>query len=985
MDNPPSSPRNFTLSLLPWAVAAGALVLYLATLASWVTLPSLGLTAQVLGWDWWNPKVGRPLYHLLTLPVKALPAGMQLFALNACAAACAALTLALLARSVALLPQDRTRDQRARLKDETGLLALPVNWLPPLLAVLACGLQLSFWEHATAATGEALDLLLFAAAIWCLLEFRQGRDDKWLARFALACGLGFANNWAMVGFAPCFFVALIWIRGSAKLDFQKLKGPAGAMALLLLLLAVANFFAQPAITPASVVVVLLLMVLIPLSALYLDKAIIWGGAGLLVYLFNPLTASPEFGFGFTDYLTAELGAQKNNLLFNPKGRVLMLSAATLLPLGLIGIRWSSGFGDVSAAGSLLSNLLFRLMHALFLGGCVFMTLDQAFSPRALGYGQAMLTFYYLGALVIGYCAGYFLLLCGATEQKAWQKPGPLGKALNVACVGVICLGVLALPGWLVMKNLPSVRTQNGPDVREFATQLARGLPGQGALALSESPVHLLLVAGYFHGQSSPHILLDGRMLQLLRYHRQLARRHPGRWPDPGATPDTQIIPPMTVAGFLGMQTASNHVFTLHPPHATMYLENLYPEPMGLVNELRRYETNEMVPPAISSATRARMADWWKQNTRMGQAGDPAAPLQMAPDSQAIRAFKSAAANDQGVLAQRSGGTTNAQVFFQIATQLNPSNLVATLNRDFNEALRTGKPSASDPGKIAQELLAVHQTWPAVLARDGTPDEPAFCFALGQLYRQGGLPRQAIIEFVRATELAPTNHLAHLLLAETFIARGVPDRAKAALDAARARPELSAGLAASEAAILRLDALILSQKGSTTEAEQALQEALKKFPGDLPLLDSLTEIYLLSRRFTNALVVTEAALKAAPAYPRALVNKGGILIQLKQFEAALAPLDKLIELQPGHPVAHLNRAMALMNLKRFDDAAKDYRKLIELAPTTHNGHFGLGEIAWQNKRPDEARKHYEAGLKFAPADAPETKLVKQRLKELSGGK
>ncbi|NDB78092.1 MAG: hypothetical protein EB141_21020, partial [Verrucomicrobia bacterium] len=112
MEQPPSSPRNFTQSVLPWIVAASALVLYLATLASWVTLPSLNLTAQVLGWDWWNPKIGRPLYHLLTLPVKGLPAGVQLFALNAFAAVCSALTLALLARSVALLPQDRTHDPR---------------------------------------------------------------------------------------------------------------------------------------------------------------------------------------------------------------------------------------------------------------------------------------------------------------------------------------------------------------------------------------------------------------------------------------------------------------------------------------------------------------------------------------------------------------------------------------------------------------------------------------------------------------------------------------------------------------------------------------------------------------------------------------------------------------------------------------------------------------------------------------------------------
>ena len=936
MENQTSPPRSFTRSVLPWTVAVAALGLYLATLAGWVTLPALGLTGQVLGWDWWNPKIGRPLYHLLTLPVKVLPAGAQITALNAFAALCSALTLALLARTVAILPQDRTRDQRARLRDGSGMLDLPANWLPPLLAVLAAGLQLSFWENATAATGEALDLLLFAAAIWCLLEFRRAQEDKWLDRFALACGLGFANNWAMVGFAPFLFVALVWVKGLAFFNLR-----------------------------------------------FLGTLAAWGGAGLLLYLFNPLTASPEFGFKFGELLQAELGAQKNSLLFNPKGRALLLALATLLPLALFGIRWSSGFGDVSAAGTLLSNLLFRVAHAGFLALAVVMALDLPFSPRALGYGQAMLPFYYLGALVIGYCAGYFLLVCGAQEEKAWQKPGPLGKALNFVCVGVIWIGLVALPGWLVMKNLPSLRAQNGPAVREFAAQLAKGLPGQGALALSEQPTHLLLVAAHFHGQASPHLLLDARMLQLMRYHRQLAKRHAGRWPDPGATPDTQVIPPVAIASFLGMQSRSNHVVLLHPPVPAMYLENLFPQTLGLVNELHLYHTNQIIPPPPTPSALTNSFAFWRSS---GQFEGIRSPKQAdSPDGSVLLSQYSAAANAFGVFMTRGSSSSIQNQFFEDAVKLTPSNLVAVLNRDFNESLRTGKPATNNPAQIAQELFGPGQTWGTVLARHGPPDEPNLCFALGQSLRQSGLPRQAIIQLTRVTELAPTNHLAHLAIADTFIALGLPDRAKAALDAARARPELRTGLAASESAVLRLDALVLSQKGQKAEAEQAFVDALKKFPADLALMDSLTEIYLLTGRFTNALAVTEAQLKVAPTSPRALVNKGGILIQMKQFEAALAPLHKLIEAQPRHPGAHLNRAMAYMNLNRLDDAAKDYEQLIELAPATHNGHFGLGEIAWQRKQTAAAKKHYEAGLKLAPPDAPETKIARERLKELSGGK
>ena len=82
------------------------------------------------------------------------------------------MSLALLARSVALLPHDRTHDQRQKERSEFSLLSIRAAWLPPVLAALVCGLQLTFWENATGcASAEMFDLLLFAYVIRACWSF----------------------------------------------------------------------------------------------------------------------------------------------------------------------------------------------------------------------------------------------------------------------------------------------------------------------------------------------------------------------------------------------------------------------------------------------------------------------------------------------------------------------------------------------------------------------------------------------------------------------------------------------------------------------------------------------------------------------------------------------------------------------------------------------------------------------------------------------
>ena len=199
--------RRFAHVGLPWLIGVAALLTYLVTLNHWMTLNSLALVIRVSGWNW-QPMLSQPLLCLVTLPFRWLPASCVPLALNVFTAVCAALTLATLARSVTLLPQDCLEKQRLLVQNEHALLSVRSAWLPVVLASVALGLQLTFWEQAIAASAEMLDLLLFAYVIQCMLEHRIDGRQSWLDRAAFLFGCAMANNWGMIVFLPLFPVVV---------------------------------------------------------------------------------------------------------------------------------------------------------------------------------------------------------------------------------------------------------------------------------------------------------------------------------------------------------------------------------------------------------------------------------------------------------------------------------------------------------------------------------------------------------------------------------------------------------------------------------------------------------------------------------------------------------------------------------------------------------------------------------------------------------
>ena len=969
MEHEVGSEKKFVPAFMPWLVGAGALAVYLVTLNRWVSLSSLQQVAKVSGWTW-QPEVYGPLFWLLTYPFRWLPPPAIPLALNLFAAICAALALALLARSVALLPHDRTHEQREREPGKSGLLSIPAAWLPPVLAALVCGLQLTFWEHATSISSppppwgsgcEILDLVLFAYVIRCLLEYRMGERESWLLRAAFVGGAAITNNWAMIGFFPTFVVALVWIKG---LSFFNLR--------------------------------------------FLGRMSLCGLAGLLLYLLLPLLqgAADTASLPFWPALKANLNAQKSILMmFYRFGRqeVALLALTSLLPAFIIGIRWASYFGDTSKLGIALATFMFHVVHGLFLIACIWVAMDPPFSPRNKGFGSPFLTFYYLGALSVGYCSGYFLLLFRGKPDLRRPLP-PHIRLINNAVTGVIWLLLLLVPWVLVYRNLPQIRMTNGPMLKQYTALLAQSLPPQRAVLLSDDPRRLLLLHAYAAqtGTGKEYLFLDTASLLWPEYHRFLKKKHPRLWASNPPKGMVQRAEPLGLIELVSLLAKTNSIYYLHPSFG-YYFEFFYPESHGLVYKLNSYPTNALFGPVPTKALIAENEAFWaKANEQALQpvvAAVTPSTSRQAPglmdslaekahltqpsnhDAAVLAAFYSRALDYWGMETQRSGQLTNAAAHFERALDLNPDNLVAQVNLECNKNLQAGRRSSVQVSKSIEDEFGKWRDWDHIIGEYGPFDEPNFCYEQGRVLVRNNLYRQGASQFDRVKTLAPENLVARIWLAQLYVVSRMPGEALKLVDQIRAQPSLLDSARTNRTELLFVEASAHLALNDLKGAEAAVQSTAQQYPGDADLLATATQVYMKYGCYSNALTTIEQELKLAPTNMNALVNKGYACMQIGAFEQAIPPLTQVLTIDTNNHSALLNRAITCLRANKLEAAQRDYEALQKAYPTAFQIYYGLGEIAWRKHDTNTAVRNYQLYLTNTQTNTAEAKVVSERLKQL----
>jgi len=960
-------PHNFAARFLPWLVAAGALALYALTLNHWMSLFNLGYVAKTSGWTW-QPELMNPLSFIVTFPFRWLPTASIPFALNIFSAGCAALTLGLLARSVALLPQDRTRAQREREHSNFSLLTIRTAWLPPVFAALVCGLQMTFWEQATNFTGEMFELLPFAFVIWSLLEYRIDEREWRLFLAAFVYGAAMTDNWAMTGFLLPFIAAVIWIRGVSFFNFG-----------------------------------------------FLSRMVLCGLVGMSFYFLLPLMTviSDKVPITFWQALKYNLAMQFDviKLFFirsDVREAVGLLSLSSLLPVIALAIRWKSSFGDTNRLGTMLASFAFHLIHAAFLVVCIWVALDPPFSPRNLfprqfGFTLPFLTFYYLGALSIGYYSGYFLLVFGTKKSRSQRHKTQPVPALNYAVVTIVWLLFLVAVTGLTCKNAPQIRAVNDDTLKKYVSLVEEKLPRDGAILLSDDAQRLFLVqeALVRDGKAENFVPIDTKSMIWPAYHNFLHKKYPQKFPDTIGAAETNGVSPLHLIYLLVTLAKTNGLYYLHPSFG-YYFEQFYLEPHGLVYKLKMLPNDTLLPPLPDKNQIAENEAFWSNAEVTAFARierplappDPNAPVSWPdnllaflkvsrgqnPSAVVAGTFYSRSLNFWGVQLQRAGELEKAAAHFETAEKLNPDNVVAQINLDFNKTLRAGKSAPVDLSKTTMDQLGKYRTWEEVLNANGPFDEPSFCFEDGVVFAQGHLLRQAVEPFERVRELAPDNLSARLMLGELYVVNRLPDRALEEIREIRSQPEQFSLTETNESQLVLIEANAYMEKTNFQLGTHLLETEISRDPANNVLLATAVQLYMTHGLFTNALDVVDHKLQSTPDDANWLFMKGYIDIQIKNYDDAIFSLSQVLSTQTNNTTARFNRAIAYLDSGKLDDARADYETLQQSFTNSFRVDYGLGEIAYRKHETNDAIRYYEFYLATANTNTAEATNIMQRLRE-----
>lgn len=265
--------------------------------------------------------------------------------------------------------------------------------------------------------------------------------------------------------------------------------------------------------------------------------------------------------------------------------------------------------------------------------------------------------------------------------------------------------------------------------------------------------------------------------------------------------------------------------------------------------------------------------------------------------------------------------------------------------------------------------------------------------LGALEQQlGGRTQEALVAKRRAAELLPRDAEAHCNLANTLVAQGLFDEARASFEQAlrlddgyvEAHFNYANALAEreqwaeAEAQYRRACALaprwadahsnlgfLLKRQGRLAEAADSYAQALAAAPGDPVVLQNLGIVKSAQGLTEEALQCFKAAVAASPASADLQGAYGEMLHAMGRLSAAETAFRRALQLQPDHPTALRRLGHLLQHQGRLKEAETCLRRCLALAPDDVALLFEVGANLTEQKRWDEAMDAFREAIAKKP--------------------
>ena len=958
-----------TNSRLPKYVGWGAFAIYLLTLAHGVTMNNLTWTAKVAGWDG-QPLGNQPVLWLLTLPLHWLPASWAAVELNIFSAICGAWTLCLLARTVQILPQNRTPVQRIFLTSNRGLYLGTDNWAPAVLAAVLCGLEFNFWQQSVAAVGETLDILLFASALRWLMEYRTDRQTRYVRKAIFMWGVGMTENWAMILLLPVFLGAILWLRGR-------------------------RFF----------------------SLNFLAMGLVAGLAGFSLYAISPIVNS-LFPHAESSFYDAWLGALRDTkktladvqLLFwySRKDVGGLLLACFILPLLPSLIRVSSDGAYRKSLVEKIQILFYHVSHLVILLACLWVILDPLLGPRRTLESQMTVTlplliFDYFVALGAGYIAGYFLVIYGGEYNRLFRrKTGkhrpPFAPRWMRRLTPMFFQGLpVAMAMLLCVKNLAPIIAINNLPLKDFGELAASSLPVNGSgIVLCDDPMRAVVLRSVMSkAENQRWQVVNSGSLVSPGYRAQLDREHPRNWVNPATDHFLGLIETLQL---LDQIVRTNQVFYLHPAYG-YFFDAFYLVPHGAVYEMKRYGEDlaeQLNPPSMNAESIAAGEKFWDSAWRktilatteiLGH--HPADYLdtfffylntEKPKDNQTrlLGQWYSMDLNHWGVELQQLQQLSAAQRRFEQSLESATNNRAAAFNLSGNTNLQAGNKLSLGGVPSLLSSFRTRQQLNSLLDRYGPFDEPNFCYLFGNSYSQSGLYRQAMQSYERAFTLAPDAPASGFALAQLYSKWQLHELVFSTVKKIRDNPRAVSVLnAVSDAELALIEAKSWAALTNLNQASQTLESVRQRYPADERVRELVTQTYMAYGDYPNALRCANERAAAQPNDPDVLTTKSFILLMMNRPEQALPILNQILTVT-NSPKARLNRAAAYTQLDQIKEAEADYRLLSNYPEGAYQMNYGLAEIAIKRHDTNGAIQHLELCVLYSKTGSPQWQEAKSHL-------